>query len=84
MKMKIDETQGAAERVSLPRRSPGLYDWVPSEGGPLAMPSVGNFRALSPTAADDLRFAIEIGRSGQNQRPRIDLRPRGGADVEAS
>jgi transcriptional regulator with XRE-family HTH domain len=56
---ETDETQAGAERVQLPRRSPGLYDWVPSEGGPLSMPSVSNFRALSATAPDDLRFAIE-------------------------
>ena len=56
---ELDDMQGAAERVSLPRRSPDLYDWVPSEGGPLAMPSLGNFRALSPGAADDLRFSVE-------------------------
>jgi transcriptional regulator with XRE-family HTH domain len=53
------DIEAAVDRVSLPRRTPGLYDWVPSEGGALAMPSVGNFRALSATAPDDLRFAIE-------------------------
>src|SRR5580698_8946312 len=42
---ELDETEGEAERISLPRRAPGLYDWVPSEGGPLAMPSLGSFRA---------------------------------------
>jgi transcriptional regulator with XRE-family HTH domain len=56
---ELDETEGEAERISLPRRAPGLYDWVPSEGGPLAMPSLGSFRALSPGAADDLRFSVE-------------------------
>jgi transcriptional regulator with XRE-family HTH domain len=56
---ELDETEGEAERISLPRRAPGLYDWVPSEGGPLAMPSLGSFRALSPAAADDLRFSVE-------------------------
>jgi transcriptional regulator with XRE-family HTH domain len=53
------DTEAVVDRASLPRRSPGIYDWVPSEGGPLSMPSVGNFRALSATASDDLRFAIE-------------------------
>jgi transcriptional regulator with XRE-family HTH domain len=53
------DTEVVADRVNLPRRSPGLYDWVPSEGGSLSMPSIGNFRALSATASDDLRFAIE-------------------------
>jgi transcriptional regulator with XRE-family HTH domain len=56
---ETDEVQAGTDRVQLPRRSPGLYDWLPSEGGPLSMPSVGNFRALSTTASDDLRFAIE-------------------------
>ena len=56
---ELDESQGGSERIAPTRRSPGLYDWLPSEGGPLAMPSIGNFRALSPTASDDLRFAIE-------------------------
>jgi DNA-binding XRE family transcriptional regulator len=51
--------EAVADRVTLPRRSPGLYDWVPSEGGSLSMPSVGNFRALSAAGSDDLRFAIE-------------------------
>ena len=51
--------EAVADRVSLPRRSPGIYDWVPSEGGTLSMPSMGNFRALSATGSDDLRFAIE-------------------------
>ena len=60
---RTDREPAGLERVALPRRSPGLYDWMPSEGGPLAMPSVSNFRALSPlpstSTADDLRFAIE-------------------------
>jgi transcriptional regulator with XRE-family HTH domain len=54
-----DENQGGTDRAAQSRRSPGLYDWVPSEGGPLALPSIGNFRALSPAASDDLRFTIE-------------------------
>ena len=65
-------------------RSPGLYDWVPSEGGPLAMPAVGNFRALSPTASDDLRFTIEARLRAKTNGHDVDLRPRGRTDVEAS
>jgi transcriptional regulator with XRE-family HTH domain len=54
------DMEAVVDRVSLPRRSPGLYDWVPSsEGGPLAVAAVGSFRALSATASDDLRFAID-------------------------
>jgi transcriptional regulator with XRE-family HTH domain len=53
------DTEVVAERVNPQRRSPGLCDWVPSEGGPLSMPSIGSFRALSATAPDDLRFSIE-------------------------
>ena len=56
---EVPDTEAVADRVNLPRRSPGIYDWVPSEGGTLSMPSIGNFRALSATASDDLRFAIE-------------------------
>lgn len=58
-----DELNGSSEepdRLAPVRRSPpGLRDWMPSEGGPLAMPSMNNFRALSPAVPDDLRFAIE-------------------------
>ena len=59
MKRKPTSTQAGADRVTCRRRSPGLYDWVPSEGGPLSMPSVGNFRASRRRQPDDLRFAIE-------------------------
>jgi transcriptional regulator with XRE-family HTH domain len=54
-----DDTEAGADRVNPSPRAPGLYDWLPTEGGPLSMPSMGNFRSLSATASDNLRFAVE-------------------------
>ena len=63
---EADETEANSGRINLSQRSPGLHDWVPSEGGPLAMPSVSSFRALSTTVPDDLRFAIESSPPAKN------------------
>jgi transcriptional regulator with XRE-family HTH domain len=56
---EVDGSPAVTERTTLPRRAPGLYDWLPSEGGPLTISSLGNLRALSPPPVDDSRFAIE-------------------------
>jgi hypothetical protein len=41
------------------RRSRGVYDWLPGEGGPLTLPSVSNFKSLSGVTNDESRFVIE-------------------------
>jgi DNA-binding Xre family transcriptional regulator len=56
---EVDDTQVDSGRVDPARRSRGLHDWVPSEGGPLSMPAGGKFKALAATGVDDLRFAID-------------------------
>ncbi|MFI5457015.1 MAG: helix-turn-helix transcriptional regulator [Isosphaerales bacterium] len=48
-----------SERQGLPRRPPGLHEWLPSEGGPLAMPGGGNFKTLSVTGSEESRFTVE-------------------------
>jgi len=52
------QAPSAAERHGLPRHSRGLYEWLPSEGGPLAMPG-GNFKTLSLTPGEESRFTVE-------------------------
>jgi len=47
------------ERAGLPRRSHGLYEWLPSEGGPLAMPGGGNFKTVSLAGSEESRFTVE-------------------------
>jgi transcriptional regulator with XRE-family HTH domain len=54
-----DDTREDSGRVDSARRSRSLHDWVPSEGGPLSMPSGGKFKALAAAASDDLRFGID-------------------------
>src|SRR5271170_2078006 len=41
-----DDMQADSGRIDPSRRSRGLHDWVPSEGGPLSMPNGGKFKAL--------------------------------------
>jgi transcriptional regulator with XRE-family HTH domain len=48
-----------SDRNGTPRRARGMYDWMPSEGGPLALPSVASFGPLSVTGVDDARFSAE-------------------------
>jgi transcriptional regulator with XRE-family HTH domain len=52
--------QATTERIGSARGPRGLYDWVPSEGGPLSMPQSGPFKTLSATGADELRFGMEV------------------------
>jgi DNA-binding XRE family transcriptional regulator len=40
-------------------RSRGLYDWVPSDGGPLSLPPVSALRAISVNGSDEKRFKME-------------------------
>jgi len=54
-----EQAPSAADRQGLPRRSRGLYEWLPSEGGPLAMPGGGNFKTLAVAAGDESRFTVE-------------------------
>jgi transcriptional regulator with XRE-family HTH domain len=50
----------APERHGLPRRSRGLHEWLPSEGGPLAMPGGGSsFKTMSVPSSDETRFTVE-------------------------
>jgi len=53
------QAPSAAERHGLPRHSRGLYEWLPSEGGPLAMPGGGNFKTVAVPAGDESRFTVE-------------------------
>src|SRR6516164_1250455 len=43
------------DRHGLPRRARGLHDWLPSEGGPLAMPGGNSFKTLSVGPNDETR-----------------------------
>jgi transcriptional regulator with XRE-family HTH domain len=52
-----DEASATPVRSASSRRTHGLYDWLPSEGGPLAMPSGTSFKDLSD--AEESRFAVE-------------------------
>jgi transcriptional regulator with XRE-family HTH domain len=56
---QTDQSSSSTERTGFPRRPRGIYDWVPSEGGPLALPGGASFNSLSITNADDSRFAME-------------------------
>ncbi len=48
-----------ADRAANGRRPRGVYDWVPSEGGPLTLPSVTSFKSLSGVGTDESRFVVE-------------------------
>src|SRR5262249_10320497 len=57
------EFEGETEPMSSHSERPGirrprvLYDWAPSEGGPLTLPSVGGARRMR--TAEESRFAVE-------------------------
>jgi transcriptional regulator with XRE-family HTH domain len=40
-------------------RSRGLYDWVPSDGGPLSLSPVSPLRTMSANGSDDKRLKME-------------------------
>jgi transcriptional regulator with XRE-family HTH domain len=48
-----------ADRPANGRRVRGIYDWVPSEGGPLSLPPVSSFKSMSGVGTDDSRFVLE-------------------------
>jgi transcriptional regulator with XRE-family HTH domain len=54
-----EQSPSAPERAGRPGRSHGLYEWLPSEGGPLAMPGGGNFNTLSVAGSEESRFTVE-------------------------
>ncbi len=41
------------------RRSRSLYDWVPSEGGPLSLPNGSGVKAVSIAGVEESRFALD-------------------------
>lgn len=47
-----------SERPGL-RRSRSLYDWVPSEGGPLSLPNGSGVKAVSIAGVEESRFALD-------------------------
>ncbi len=49
----------ASDRPGATRRPRGLYDWVPSEGGPLTLPAGSGYKALSVATTEESRFAVE-------------------------
>jgi len=49
----------SAERAANGRRPRGVYDWVPSEGGPLTLPAMTNFKSMSGLGNDESRFVVE-------------------------
>jgi transcriptional regulator with XRE-family HTH domain len=48
-----------ADRQTNGRRARGVYDWVPSEGGPLTIPPISSFKSMSGVGADESRFVVE-------------------------
>jgi transcriptional regulator with XRE-family HTH domain len=53
------ESPSSSDALGNLHRSRGLYDWVPSDGGPLSLPPVSTLRNLSANGSDDKRFKIE-------------------------
>ena len=49
----------ASDRPGPTRRPRGLYDWVPSEGGPLTLPAGTATRRSSVATSEESRFAVE-------------------------
>jgi transcriptional regulator with XRE-family HTH domain len=57
-----DETvqaQLSADRSGSARAARSLYNWVPSEGGPLTVPGTATFKSLSAAGSEDSRFSLE-------------------------
>jgi transcriptional regulator with XRE-family HTH domain len=52
-----DESSLSTATAAGPRRPRAIYDWVPGEGGPLAMPGGANFKGI--VAGEEARFAVE-------------------------
>jgi transcriptional regulator with XRE-family HTH domain len=66
MEDQPEHTSVGTERHGLPRRSRGLHDWLPSDGGPLAMPGGSSFKTMSVPAGEEVRFSVDssIGTKG--------------------
>jgi transcriptional regulator with XRE-family HTH domain len=47
------------DRTANARRSRGVFDWVPAEGGPLTLPGVTSFKSLPGVGNEDSRFGVE-------------------------
>jgi transcriptional regulator with XRE-family HTH domain len=56
-----DESAAAASHSDRPglRRPRSLYDWVPSEGGPLSVPNGSGVTAISIPSVEGSRFAVD-------------------------
>jgi transcriptional regulator with XRE-family HTH domain len=50
----------ATDRAQPARPARTSYGWVPSEGGPMNLPSNSSFSTLSPVPADDGRLSREV------------------------
>ena len=66
------------------RRPRGLYDWVPSEGGPLSFPNGAGVKAVSIATAEESRFAVEPEIPARTNGHESMYSAGGRADVEAS
>jgi transcriptional regulator with XRE-family HTH domain len=49
----------ATERVQSPKPTRPSYGWIPSEGGPLALPSGSTFPGLSTSVPEEPRFTVD-------------------------
>jgi transcriptional regulator with XRE-family HTH domain len=49
----------SGDRVASVRSKRVLYDWVPSEGGPLAVPGGAHLKALATPVAEEAHFSLE-------------------------
>ncbi len=55
---QAEPVASGAERQTF-RRGRAFYDWAPSEGGPLSLPSGAGVKAVSMVTTEESRFAIE-------------------------
>ncbi len=56
---QTEATLTTADRSSSTPRTRGVFEWVPSEGGPLTLPSVTSFKTLAGGGPDEPRFVVE-------------------------
>jgi transcriptional regulator with XRE-family HTH domain len=59
MEDQPEQSTKAPERHGALRRARGLHEWLPSEGGPLAMPGAASFKTTSVPPTDESRFTVE-------------------------
>jgi transcriptional regulator with XRE-family HTH domain len=60
------DSPSAADALVNSHRSRGLFDWVPSDGGPLSLPPASTLRSVSTNGSDDLRFKLDSTSSKTN------------------